>query len=212
MYTRFRLVSKSMTLNDLCARFKVIDASNAAKMAKYSLVMTPTPCGVTIEALSVLGLRIHAPEHLLAYLHLPHLWLNFFKTLVRYQIFYITQNDHCFGDWPVIYHLVSWLFSEWFLFRPTAFGKPYNNKRTVWIISLQFNTLQRLRAVCGATAGHLFASCYRRGHAVVHETIMTLNVDLDLSKLNSDIYHRCWKSDLFTFREITTSLTNKQTN
>ena len=31
-----------MTLNDLSARFKVIDSLNAAKMAKYSLVMTPT--------------------------------------------------------------------------------------------------------------------------------------------------------------------------
>jgi len=31
-----------MTLNDLWARFKVIDSINAAKMAKCSLVMTPT--------------------------------------------------------------------------------------------------------------------------------------------------------------------------
>jgi len=38
--TRFRLVPKSITLNDLWARFKVIDSLNAAKMAKYSLVMT----------------------------------------------------------------------------------------------------------------------------------------------------------------------------
>jgi len=36
----FRLPPKCMTLNDLCARFKVIDSLNAAKMAKYSLVMT----------------------------------------------------------------------------------------------------------------------------------------------------------------------------
>jgi len=43
---RFRLLPKCMTLNDLCARFKVIDSLNAAKMAKYSLVMTPTPCKV----------------------------------------------------------------------------------------------------------------------------------------------------------------------
>jgi len=48
MYTRFRLVPKCMTLNDLCARFKVIDSLNAAKMAKYSLVMTPMPCRVPI--------------------------------------------------------------------------------------------------------------------------------------------------------------------
>ena len=35
-----------MTLNDLCVRFKIIDSLNAAKMGKYSLVMTPTPCRV----------------------------------------------------------------------------------------------------------------------------------------------------------------------
>jgi len=46
MYTRFRLVPKSMTLDDLLARFKVIDSLNPAKMAKYSLVMTLTPCSV----------------------------------------------------------------------------------------------------------------------------------------------------------------------
>jgi len=46
MYTRFRLVPKSMTSNDLWARFKVFDSLNAAKMAKYSLVMTPTLCKV----------------------------------------------------------------------------------------------------------------------------------------------------------------------
>ena len=43
-YTGFRLPPKCMTLNDLCAKFKVIYSLNAAKMAKYSLVMTPTPC------------------------------------------------------------------------------------------------------------------------------------------------------------------------
>ena len=43
-YTGFRLPPKCMTLNDLCTRFKVIDSLNAAKMAKYSLVMSPTPC------------------------------------------------------------------------------------------------------------------------------------------------------------------------
>ena len=46
IYTRFRMALKSMTLNDLWARFKVTDSLNAAKMAKYSLVMTPTPCRV----------------------------------------------------------------------------------------------------------------------------------------------------------------------
>jgi len=43
-YTGFRLPPKCMTLSDLCVRFKVIDSLNAAKMAKYSLVATPTPC------------------------------------------------------------------------------------------------------------------------------------------------------------------------
>jgi len=43
-YAGFRLRPKCTTLNDLCTRFKVIDSSNAAKMVKYSLVMTPTSC------------------------------------------------------------------------------------------------------------------------------------------------------------------------
>jgi len=34
-FTGFRLPPKCMTLNYLCARFKVIDSLNAAKMAKY---------------------------------------------------------------------------------------------------------------------------------------------------------------------------------
>ena len=46
MYIRFRLVPKLMTLDDLWARFKVIDSLNGEKMAKYSLVMITTPCGV----------------------------------------------------------------------------------------------------------------------------------------------------------------------
>jgi len=41
-YTGFRLPPKCMTLNDLCVRFKVIDSLNAAKMAKYSLVVVAT--------------------------------------------------------------------------------------------------------------------------------------------------------------------------
>ena len=45
-YMGFRVPPKCMTLNDLCVRFKVIDSLNAAKMAKYSLVMTQTPCRV----------------------------------------------------------------------------------------------------------------------------------------------------------------------
>jgi len=32
-----------MTLDDLWARLKVTESLNGAKMAKYSLVMTPTP-------------------------------------------------------------------------------------------------------------------------------------------------------------------------
>ena len=48
-YTGFRfnrLPPKCMTLNDLWARFKVINSLNAAKMTKYSIVITPTPCSV----------------------------------------------------------------------------------------------------------------------------------------------------------------------
>ena len=40
-YMGFRLLPKCMILNDLRARFKVTDYLNAAKMTKYSLVMTP---------------------------------------------------------------------------------------------------------------------------------------------------------------------------
>jgi len=42
-----------MTLNDLCARYKVSDSLNAAKMAEYDLVMTPTPCRVAGCIISV---------------------------------------------------------------------------------------------------------------------------------------------------------------
>ena len=49
-YTGFRLPPKCMTLN---ARFKVIDSLNAAKMTKYSLVMTLTPCRVTGGIISI---------------------------------------------------------------------------------------------------------------------------------------------------------------
>ena len=64
---RFRLVPKSMTLNDLWARFKVIYSLNAPKMAKYNLVLTPTPCRVVGCIISI-GLRTHALTHLLTYL------------------------------------------------------------------------------------------------------------------------------------------------
>jgi len=53
MYTRFPLVPKSITLNDLGARFKVSDSLNAIKMANYSLVMTPTPCRVAEGIISI---------------------------------------------------------------------------------------------------------------------------------------------------------------
>jgi len=44
----FRLPPKCMTLNDLSARLKVIDSLIAAEVAKYSLLMTPTPCRPTV--------------------------------------------------------------------------------------------------------------------------------------------------------------------
>jgi len=56
MYTRFILVPKPMTLNDLWAGFKVIDSLDAAKMAKCSLVMTPTPCTVAGCIISIVSI------------------------------------------------------------------------------------------------------------------------------------------------------------
>ena len=68
-YSGFRLPTKCMTLNNLWARFKVTDSLNAAKMAKYSLLMTPTPCRVAgCITWPLLGLRIHAPVHSLTQL------------------------------------------------------------------------------------------------------------------------------------------------
>jgi len=67
MYTRFRLVPKSMTLNDLWARFKVIYSLNVEKMAKYSLVMTPTLCSVAGCIISI-RLTYFCADHLLTYL------------------------------------------------------------------------------------------------------------------------------------------------
>jgi len=74
-YTGFRLPPKCMTLNDLWARLKVIDSLNAAKMAKYSLVMTSRH----VEWLDayLLGVRIHVLVHLLTYLYS---WLGAYKT------------------------------------------------------------------------------------------------------------------------------------
>jgi len=45
-YNGFPLSPKCMILNNLCARFEVIDSLNAAKMAKCSLLVTSTPCRV----------------------------------------------------------------------------------------------------------------------------------------------------------------------
>jgi len=55
-----------MTFNDLCMRFKVIDSLNAAKMSKYSLVMTPMPYRVAGCILSVR--RTYSCTHALTYL------------------------------------------------------------------------------------------------------------------------------------------------
>jgi len=70
MYTRFRLVLKIDDFNDFWARFNVTDSLNAAKMTKYSLglVMIPSPCRVAGCIITILGLRINAPAHLLTYL------------------------------------------------------------------------------------------------------------------------------------------------
>ena len=51
-----------MTLNDLWTRYKVIDSLNAVKMAKYRLVMTPTPCRV---AGCIISIKPHVLVHLL---------------------------------------------------------------------------------------------------------------------------------------------------
>ena len=71
MYTRFRLVPKSMILDDLWARFKVIDSLTAAKMATYSLVMSPTTCIVAGCIMSIRSTYSCARSHtyLLTYLH-----------------------------------------------------------------------------------------------------------------------------------------------
>ena len=74
-----RLVPKSMTLNDLRTKFKVIDSINAAKMAKYSLVMTPTPFVEWLDALCLLGLLIPWCTYILTYTYL-HSWLGAYNT------------------------------------------------------------------------------------------------------------------------------------
>jgi len=58
-----------MTLNDLCAIFKVIDSLNAAKMAKYSSVMTPTQCRVAGSVRRTYSMIVmHTCTYLLTYL------------------------------------------------------------------------------------------------------------------------------------------------
>jgi len=56
-YTGVRLPPKCMTLNDLCAIFKVIDSLNTTKMAKYSLVMTPTPVQWVVGCIRPISVR-----------------------------------------------------------------------------------------------------------------------------------------------------------
>jgi len=68
-----------MTLNDLRTKFKVIDSINAAKMAKYSLVMTPTPFVEWLDALCLLGLLIPWCTYILTYTYL-HSWLGAYNT------------------------------------------------------------------------------------------------------------------------------------
>ena len=67
----------------------MIDSLNAAKMTIYSLVMTPTPC-IRVAG-GIISIRpkyscVRALTYLLTYL----LDTNY------------TQNNQCFGDWPVI--------------------------------------------------------------------------------------------------------------
>jgi len=104
-YTGFWLPPKCMTLNDLCVRFKVIDSLNAAKMAKYSLLMTPTPCRVAGCIISVIS-SLLTPDSS--------------GRLARVCLW--TLNSHC-----------------------------------------AYRNLQRLHAVCAATARLLFSFCMADG-------------------------------------------------
>jgi len=71
MCARFRLVPKSMTLDDLWAKFKVINSLNATEMAKYSIVLTPTPCRVAGCIISIRPTYscADALSYLFTYLH-----------------------------------------------------------------------------------------------------------------------------------------------
>jgi len=62
-----------MTLNDLWAIFKVTESLNAAKMTKYSLVMTPTPCRAAGGNISIRPTFscARALTYLLTYTELP---------------------------------------------------------------------------------------------------------------------------------------------
>jgi len=113
-YTGFRLPQKYMILNDLCARFKVIYSLNAAKMTKYNLVMTPTPCRV---AGGIISLR---PTYSCA---------RAFTYLLTYLLTYLHGITTVLCDWPSFqtfqpmiclpFHCLWWVL---------------NNKRTVSIV------------------------------------------------------------------------------
>jgi len=90
-YNRNRLVPKCITLKDLWARFKVTDTLNAAKMTKYNSVKT-----LTLEALSVLGLRIHAPVRPSVRPKLLTRWV-FFWICVFYIFFWVIVSV---TSWP----------------------------------------------------------------------------------------------------------------
>jgi len=100
-----------MTLNDLCVRFKVIDSLNAAKMAKYSLVLTPTPCIVAGCIISVISrhkihtctctLNIYLFTYLLTYLHIHNHYNSHFQLACclvndrsRFFLPFLVSNQH----------------------------------------------------------------------------------------------------------------------
>jgi len=86
--------------------------------------MTPTPCRVA-EDIIFISLRIQAPTYLL------------------------TQNNQC--PLRLAYDLVFWLFSnysEWSVFLSTAFGGPWNNKRTVSSTLLRHLFTQSPKSIC----------------------------------------------------------------
>ena len=90
-------------------------------------------CRVAGGIISIIGLCIHAPVHLLIYL--------FTYSLAQKCYLWLACDP------------LSWLFSEWFVFRFTAFDRPWNNKCTVLIVLYcgiaRFALLQK-------TARHLF--------------------------------------------------------